>query len=87
MYVFCENETETVLTPTWLVQKLVVPLLDHFPESAYQRPKFLMDQCSKSDPLNQVWSIFEELALDVPDLFLIFDLMKWRSVMLMTMNT
>jgi hypothetical protein len=40
MYVLCENETETVLTPLALVKKLVVQLLDLFPEFAYQGPSF-----------------------------------------------
>jgi hypothetical protein len=76
---------DIVLTPLGL-SILVVKLLDLLPEFAYRGPSFLMDPCSKSEPFDQVWSLFEELALEVLDLFYFYFLflMKWRSVRLIT---
>lgn len=74
LYVFCESETGAGLTPIRLVKRLIVQLLDLHPELAYEKPKsFNGQRFKRATTFGQVWGIFEELALLVPNLFLIID--------------
>ncbi|KIM98562.1 hypothetical protein OIDMADRAFT_56911 [Oidiodendron maius Zn] len=74
VYVFCEDVKKRTLTPIRLVKQLIIQILDLHPEIAYHNPKlFNVSRFKRAIDFSQVWRIFEELALEVPDLFLIID--------------
>jgi hypothetical protein len=89
MYVFCENETKTVLTPTRLVKKLIVQLLlpDLHPDLAYRGPKFFfMDRDSKERSRSIRFEVYLRNLLWE---FLAYSLLliEWRNARPMNMRT
>ena len=72
--IFCEDVRKRTLTPIRLVKQLIIQILVLHPEIAYHNPKlFNVSRFKRAIDFSQVWQIFEELALEVPDLFLIID--------------
>lgn len=74
LHVFCADTTKEALTPTRLVKQLIVQILVLHPELAYHNPEsFSVLRFKKADIFGQVWRLFEQLALGVPNLFIIID--------------
>lgn len=74
LYAFCTERGNKPITPLDLVRRLLVQLLELHPELAYQNPELCsLSKFQKSVSFAQVWRIFEELATEVKDLFVIID--------------
>ena len=74
LFVFCTQRGNQPITPLGLVRRLIVQLLDTYPELAYQNPETCsLSKFQKSVSFGQTWRIFEALATGVQNLFLIID--------------
>lgn len=74
LFVFCTQRGNQPITPLGLVRRLIVQLLDTYPELAYRNPETCsLSKFQKSVSFGQTWRIFEALATGVQNLFLIID--------------
>ena len=74
LYVFCGDTTKGTLTSIRLVKQLITQILALQPELAYSDPEVLsLSRFQRAVTFGQVWRIFEQLALQISDLFLIID--------------
>jgi len=74
LYIFCDSSSKEALTPIRLIKGLIVQLLALHPKLAYQNPSvYTIPRFKKMVTFRQVWRIFEQLASQVPRLFIIID--------------
>lgn len=73
-YVFCSDNPSQNLTPIRLLKGLIVQMLTLNPLLAYQHPEiYNPENFKRALSFGQVWRIFEQLALKIPNLFIIID--------------
>jgi hypothetical protein len=74
LFAFCGDGSNQILTPVRLLKGLIIQLLTQHPNLSYNDPEiYNTTKFKRLITFQQLWRIFDQLALQVSDLFIIID--------------